>query len=62
MLFVPFQNILYNIYIKDPMYILIKSGYIPNPTNIADIAVPKQNVQHNTKTKIILFMIYKSTN
>lgn len=44
------------------MYIFIKSGYIPNPTNIADIAVPKQSVQHNTKTKIILFTIYKSTN
>lgn len=44
------------------MYILIKSGYIPHPTNIAATAVPKQSVQHNTKTKIILFIIHKSTN
>lgn len=39
------------------MYIPIKSGYIPHPTNTADIAVPKQSVQHNTKIIMVFIII-----
>ena len=39
------------------MYISIKSGYILTATNIADIAVPKQSVQHNTKIIMIFITI-----